>query len=48
MVLEGTLFEEQGPCVICNSKVRVKYTPRKRNDDPVTIEMSFTSDGSEF
>ena len=45
VVFEGTLSEEQQPCSICNSKVRMKVTPRRRPHDPVIIELSFTSDG---
>ncbi len=45
VVFEGTLSEEQEPCYICNSKIRMKLTPRRRPDDPSIIELSFTSDG---
>ena len=44
VVIEGTL-EEQEPCEICNSKVRMRVTPKRRYDDPIIIELTFTSDG---
>ena len=43
----GTLSEVEGIVGIegSSSKVRIQITPRKRHDDPVGIELSFTSDG---
>ena len=44
VVIEGILSEERGHCSICNAKVRMKVTPKRRYDDPIIIELSFTMD----